>query len=83
MYSGKQRGLALFYGVFCHLSFAVGIAAMMLGLYTGLRLGRGPLTGIAAVFADVLLALQSPARTLPAVAPALLAGGHVDAVPLR
>jgi len=58
MFSGKQRGIALLYGVFCHLSFAVGIAAMMLGLYTGLRLGRGPLTGLAAVFVDVLLVLQ-------------------------
>ena len=58
MYSGKQRGIALLYGVICHLSFAAGIAAMMLGLYTGLRLGRRHLVGGAAAFADVLLALQ-------------------------
>jgi len=58
MYSGKQRGIALLYGVVCHVAFAVGIAAMMLGLYTGLEIGRGPITGIPGGLVDGLLMFQ-------------------------
>ena len=58
MYSGKQRGIALLYGVFCHAAFALGIAAMMLGLYTGLEVGRGTITGIAGGVVDGVLVLQ-------------------------
>ena len=58
MYSCKQRGIALLYGVFCHAAFALGIAAMMLGLYTGLEVGRGTITGIAGGVVDGVLVFQ-------------------------
>jgi len=58
MYNGKQRGIALLYGVFCHASFALGIAAMMFGLYTGLEGGRGTMTGITGCVVDVVLVLH-------------------------
>ena len=45
MYHPRQRLTALAYGAVCHLAFALGIAAMMASLYTGLTLGRGPFTG--------------------------------------
>jgi protein-S-isoprenylcysteine O-methyltransferase Ste14 len=58
IYSGKQCGIALLYGVFCHVAFAIGITAMMLGLYTGLEVGRGTMSGAAGGLVDVLLVLQ-------------------------
>ncbi len=58
MYSAKQRGIALVSGVICHVAFAMGITAMMLGLYTGLAVGRGMLRGFAAGLVDALLVLH-------------------------
>lgn len=58
MYSGRQRLVALIYGVACHAAFALGIAAMMLSLYHGLTLQRAPLTGIEGLAADAFLVLQ-------------------------
>jgi len=58
MYTVRQRRIALVYGLACHLSFAVGIAAMIASIYTGLRLGRGPFTGAAALAFDLLLLAQ-------------------------
>ena len=59
-YRRTDRLLAVLYGVACHGTFAVAIAAMIAGLYTGLQIGRGPFTGSAAVLANGLLVLQFP-----------------------
>lgn len=60
MYSRSQRAVAALYGISCHLSFALGIAAMIYSLYFGLQPGRGPLTGGSALALDVVLLLQFP-----------------------
>lgn len=57
-YTPAQRLVAVMYGVVCHLSFALGIAAMMAGIYTGLQFGRGPFRGGAAAVFDLLLLAQ-------------------------
>src|SRR5512143_1114013 len=54
-YDRRQRAVALAYGIFNHVAFAIGIAAMIAGLYFGLGTGRGALHGVAAVAADGLL----------------------------
>jgi methanethiol S-methyltransferase len=54
VYTARQRGIAILYGLACHVS-AVGIAAMLAGLYLGLAPGRGGLRGPAAWPADALL----------------------------
>ena len=54
-YDRRQRSVALAYGIFNHAVFAIGIAAMVAGLYFGLGTGRGRLHGAAAVVADALL----------------------------
>jgi protein-S-isoprenylcysteine O-methyltransferase Ste14 len=56
MYDRRQRRVALLYGILCHASFALGVAAMGVGLYLGLTPGRGPFHGAAALCADALLA---------------------------
>ena len=58
MYDTRQRAVALLSGFVCHASFALGIAMMIGGLYFGMRPGRGPFHGAAAVAADAVLALQ-------------------------
>jgi protein-S-isoprenylcysteine O-methyltransferase Ste14 len=55
VYRRSQRAVALAYGIFNHLAFAAGIAAMIAGLYLGLGTGRGALHGVAAVAADAAL----------------------------
>lgn len=57
-YEPRQRAVALTYGIFNHVAFAIGIAAMIAGLYFGMRIGRGTLHGAAAVSIDVLLLLS-------------------------
>ena len=57
-YDRRQRLVALCYGLACHASFAAGIAAMIVSLYTGMRIGRGPFTGLAAIGWDVFLLAQ-------------------------
>lgn len=57
-YDARQRSFAVLLGTACHLAFATGVGAMMLALYTGLRIGRGPLKGAAAVAVDLLLIIQ-------------------------
>jgi protein-S-isoprenylcysteine O-methyltransferase Ste14 len=54
-YDRRQRAVALAYGIFNHAAFAVGIAAMLAGLYFGPGIGRGTLHGVAAVAADAVL----------------------------
>jgi protein-S-isoprenylcysteine O-methyltransferase Ste14 len=55
IYHRRQRAVALAYGIFNHAAFAIGIAAMLAGLYFGLGIGRGTLHGVAAVAADGVL----------------------------
>ncbi len=57
-YDRRQRAVALGYGIFNHLAFAAGIAAMIAGLYSGLRTARGSLHGVAAASTDLLLVLS-------------------------
>jgi len=52
--------LALVYGAACHGIFALAGLAMLVGLYTGLQAGLGPLDGWAALGANAALALQFP-----------------------
>jgi 2-polyprenyl-6-methoxyphenol hydroxylase-like FAD-dependent oxidoreductase/protein-S-isoprenylcysteine O-methyltransferase Ste14 len=59
-YTPIQRAVALVYGLVTHLFFAVGVGAMMLALYTGLTIGRGPWTGGRGMLANGLLILQFP-----------------------
>ena len=54
----RRRGVALGYGIFNHLVFAIGITAMIAGLYSGLGTGRGTLHGVAAWGADGALLLS-------------------------
>jgi protein-S-isoprenylcysteine O-methyltransferase Ste14 len=58
MYTSRERGIAVVYGILCHGAFAIGIGAMIAGIFSGLRLGRGPFTGLAALVWDVLLVAQ-------------------------
>lgn len=55
-----RRAIALVYGLACHGLFAVGVGAMVVGLYTGLASGRGSLSGGWAWAVNTLLALQFP-----------------------
>lgn len=55
MYTPGQKRVALLYGIACHLAFALGIAAMIASIYTGMRFGPGPFTGAAAVLFDLML----------------------------
>lgn len=57
-YTAAQRALALAAGVVCHLAFALGVGTMIVGLYGGMQLGRGPWHGAAAVLADLVLLAQ-------------------------
>lgn len=57
-YSLRERRIAIVYGILCHSAFALGIGAMVAGIFTGLRLGRGPFSGAAALGWDVLLIAQ-------------------------
>jgi len=52
--------LALTYGVANHALFALAIAAMVAGLYSGLTTGFGRLEGFGALCANAALALQFP-----------------------
>lgn len=56
----RNRTVAILAGVLCHLCFLAGVGAMMAGIFTGLRFGRGPFTGHAAWFANALLVAQFP-----------------------
>lgn len=60
LFTTQQRRVALAWGLACHLSFAAGVMAMIAGLFCGMRLGIGPLTGAWALAADVLLLVQFP-----------------------
>jgi len=57
-YTPAQRAVAVTWGLACHLAFAAGVGAMMVGLYTGMTLGRGPWHGWRAGLADSALVLQ-------------------------
>lgn len=58
MYDRAQRRIALVYGFVCHVSFALGIVAMMVAIHQGLTLGRGRLAPGLAVMANTALLLQ-------------------------
>jgi len=57
-YTPRERRTAIVYGILCHGAFAVGIAAMIAGIFTGLRLGHGPFSGASALGWDLLLVAQ-------------------------
>jgi protein-S-isoprenylcysteine O-methyltransferase Ste14 len=57
-YSIAQRGFAVVLGAACHLAFLAGVGSMIAGLYSGLRIGRGPFSGGQAALFDLLLVLQ-------------------------
>lgn len=59
-YTRYQRALAVAYGVICHAAFAVAIASMVLGIFTGMAIGRGGLIGPWAWLANALLIAQFP-----------------------
>ncbi|MDZ8119716.1 FAD-dependent monooxygenase [Pontiella agarivorans] len=59
-YRPSQRLVALMYGLVCHLSFAAAVASMALALFFGMRIGRGPFHGWAALPANVLLIASFP-----------------------
>lgn len=58
VYTARERRIAIVYGIVCHGAFAIGIGAMIAGIFTGLRLGHGPFTGAAALGWDLLLIAQ-------------------------
>lgn len=51
---------ALAMALLCHTSFALAVGSMAFALATGLQQGRGPLTGMSAVAANLLLVVQFP-----------------------
>jgi protein-S-isoprenylcysteine O-methyltransferase Ste14 len=55
-----QRCVAIGCGLACHLSFGLGVLAMIVGLATGMQLGLGPFRGAWAVVADLVLLAQFP-----------------------
>jgi protein-S-isoprenylcysteine O-methyltransferase Ste14 len=57
-YNRSQRLVALSYGLLCHVTFVAGIAAMVASLYSGMRLGHGPFSGLGAFGWDVFLVIQ-------------------------
>lgn len=58
IYSPAQRLVAVAFGLACHVAFAAGVAAMIVGLYTGMTMGRGPWHGVAAIAANGVLLAQ-------------------------
>jgi protein-S-isoprenylcysteine O-methyltransferase Ste14 len=60
LFDRRQRGTAIAVGAANHALFAAGVGCMMLGLYTGMRSGAGPLQGPAAWLANAALALHFP-----------------------
>jgi protein-S-isoprenylcysteine O-methyltransferase Ste14 len=52
--------VALVYGAACHGIFALAGLAMLVGLFTGMQSGFGPLTGLAAWVANLVLLAQFP-----------------------
>ncbi|HMP89799.1 MAG TPA: FAD-dependent monooxygenase [Kiritimatiellia bacterium] len=59
-YSRHHRWIALVYGITTHGLFLIAVASMAIGLYTGMKLGRGRLQGGAAVTGNFLLMIQFP-----------------------
>ncbi|MFN0058661.1 MAG: methyltransferase family protein [Planctomycetota bacterium] len=55
-----HRVVALLLGALCHGSFALGVGAMVIGLYSGMTHGFGTLTGASAWIVDLLLVCQFP-----------------------
>ena len=58
VFTQRERRIAVLYGVSCHVAFAIAITAMLAGIFTGMRLGRGPFTGLAALGWDLFLVGQ-------------------------
>lgn len=58
MYSRTQRSVALVYGLACHAAFAAAVLAMVVGIHSGMRFGRGPGHGPLALILDVALLAQ-------------------------
>lgn len=57
-YTRTQRLVAFACGVVCHVSFVLGIGAMMVGIYTGMQIGFGSAHGWRAGAIDLLLLFQ-------------------------
>lgn len=60
MNAPRARVPALAMALTCHLAFAAAVGSMALALATGMQIGRGTLSGAAAVAANLLLILQFP-----------------------
>jgi protein-S-isoprenylcysteine O-methyltransferase Ste14 len=60
LFERRQRAAAIALGLANHALFALGVGYMVLGLYTGLQSGAGPLRGPAAWLANGVLALHFP-----------------------
>jgi protein-S-isoprenylcysteine O-methyltransferase Ste14 len=58
VYSRSQRVVAALYGLACHTAFAAGVSAMVVGIYSGMRLGHGGVRGSPASLVDVGLLAQ-------------------------
>lgn len=56
----RRRGIALGYGLLCHLSFLVAVTLMAVGLYTGMQSGQGQLSGWIAWLGNLALLAQFP-----------------------
>lgn len=56
----RRRRVALLYGLACHGSFALGVGAMIFGMYFGMTQGAGGLSGASAWTVNALLLLQFP-----------------------
>jgi protein-S-isoprenylcysteine O-methyltransferase Ste14 len=60
LFDPRQRAFALALGAANHALFGLGVGCMMLGLYTGMQSGAGPLQGPAAWLANAALTLHFP-----------------------
>lgn len=56
----RQLAFAYVFGIGTHIVFALSVAVMVIGLYSGLRTGLGHLHGWKACMADALLIVQFP-----------------------
>ncbi|MEM9732278.1 MAG: bifunctional 2-polyprenyl-6-hydroxyphenol methylase/3-demethylubiquinol 3-O-methyltransferase UbiG [Pseudomonadota bacterium] len=57
---GRQKRIALAYGITCHALFLAGVGSMIFAMYHGLQTGYGRLDGVVAVVVNGLLILQFP-----------------------
>ena len=59
--NGAARiGIAFFYGLICHVTFAAAVLAMMVAMFFGMSESLGRVLAPWAIFANIVLALQFP-----------------------